>query len=640
MRLQSILLPQKEICPISDLYYHKYVEGQIDFDGYFNLFQIKKHKKYTDITGLKLYLSAPGFKKIALMHDREEVAVYEKAESGQNLNMDNGGSKENHTALSSGSRAFGVFNFPYADYDEGVFWFRLYYDEKSNIDPEHLEVRGFMGGEIATARDVNIVVDICTFRREPYVYRNMKSLMTMIEDAKKAKLEGDTLGCKEVSDHLKVFLVDNGQTLSQHQDMTELVKKSDGIISIFPNKNYGGAAGFTRGMLEALNHKEEYGITHVLLMDDDAVFDPDVFVRAYGFMATVKEEYRDLRLGGTLLREDYQNIIHACGESYGDFKVINKNLITDISKYENCITPGILSTDNENTDYSGWWCCCYPIQLIERNKLPIPLFIHSDDMNFELQFLDTGTVFLNGVGVWHKGFELTFIGTNAYYDTRNLLITAVLGDSTGKVTKSYVKKKILRLLTVYIFSYQYAAVKLIYKGLLDFLKGPEWLYTQNAEELNNRLRAEYAEDFPLRPMDELELPEETLAEIKKYKKNYGIDEIEYVYRPNAKYKKKKYIFNFLTLNGWILPANKDMVPHTCTEKLFEIFRSKRVVFYELANDKAAVVNKDYRELWNYFMILIKANKAIDDRFDKAKESYRQDLVKYTTKESWKKYLGI
>ena len=638
MRLQSILLPQKEICPISDLYYHKYIEGQIDFDGYFNLFQIKKHKKYTDITGLKLYLSAPGFKKIALMHDREEVAVYEIAESGQNLNMDNGGSKENHTASSLESGAFGVFSFPYADYDEGVFWFRLYYDKESNIDPDRLEVRGFMDGEIATARDVNIVVDICTFRREPYVYRNMKSLMTMIEDAKKAKLEGDTLGCKEVSEHLKVFLVDNGQTLGQHKDMTELEKKSEGIISIFPNKNYGGAAGFTRGMLEALDHKEEYGLTHVLLMDDDAVFDPDVFVRAYGFMATVKEKYKDLRLGGTLIREDYQNIIHACGESFEDFKVVNKNLLTDISKYENCVKPGILGTDNEHTEYSGWWCCCYPIQLIEKKQMPIPLFIHHDDMNFEMQFLDTGIVFLNGIGVWHKGFELTFIGTNAYYDTRNGLITTVLQEKN--VSKAYIKKTIFRFMIVYIISYQYANVKLIYQGLLDFLKGPEWLYSQDAEELNNKLRKLYGEGFPLKSMDDVELPEKIRAEILKYKASYGLDEIENVYRPNEKYKKQKNIFKKITFNGWLLPTNRDMIAHACIEKAFDLFRSRKVAFYELANDKAVVVERDYRELWNFVKMIIKANKAIDARFEKAKEAYRQDLVKYTTRESWKKYLGI
>ncbi len=625
MRLQSILLPQKEICPIIDLYYHKYVDGQIDFDGYFNLFQVKKYKKYTDITGLKLYLSAPGFKKIALMHDREEVASFDLAD-------------ENHTDSSSGYGAYGIFDFPYPEYDDGVFWFRLYYDKSSNINTDYLEVRGFMDGEIAAARDVNIVVDICTFKREAYVYRNMKSLMTMMEAAKRAKLESDTLGCKEVSEHLRVFLVDNGQTLGQHQDMTELVKNSNGLINIFTNKNYGGAAGFTRGMLEALTHKEEYGLTHVLLMDDDAVFDPDVFVRAYGFMATVKEEYRDIRLGGTLIREDYQNIIHACGESFEDFKVVNRNLLTDISKYENCVKPEILGTDNEHTEYSGWWCCCYPIQLLERKQMPIPLFIHHDDMNFEMQFLDTGIVFLNGIGVWHKGFELTFIGANAYYDTRNGLITTIL--QKRNVTKAYIKKTIFRFMIVYIISYQYANVKMIYQGLLDFLKGPEWLYNQDAEELNNRLRKLYGEGFPLRPLDDLELPEDIRTEILKYKASYGLDEIENVYRPNKNFKKKKNILKKLTFNGWFLPTNRDMIAHACIEKAFELYRSRKVAFYELANDKAVVVERDYRELLNFIKILIKANKAIDNRFEKAKEDYRQNLAKYTSKESWKKYLEI
>ena len=51
IQLQSILMPSEEICRVSELYYHE-KNGQINFDGYFNLFYIEKRKAYTNIEKL------------------------------------------------------------------------------------------------------------------------------------------------------------------------------------------------------------------------------------------------------------------------------------------------------------------------------------------------------------------------------------------------------------------------------------------------------------------------------------------------------------------------------------------------------------------------------------------------------------
>ncbi|MDQ9768331.1 hypothetical protein RFZ33_14760, partial [Acinetobacter baumannii] len=61
-----------------------------------------------------------------------------------------------------------------------------------------------------------------------------------------------------------------------------------------------------------------------------------------------------------------------------------------------------------------------------RDNLPIPLFLHHDDIEYGIRNRDQGIVFLNGIGVWHKGFEQTFPGVNVYYDVRNTLITVAL----------------------------------------------------------------------------------------------------------------------------------------------------------------------------------------------------------------------
>ena len=79
------------------------------------------------------------------------------------------------------------------------------------------------------------------------------------------------------------WLIDNGRTLSEHEEISRLVKEYPDVIRIIPNRNVGGAGGFTRGMIEAIEEKEHLGLTHVQMMDDDAVMDPELFVRAYGF---------------------------------------------------------------------------------------------------------------------------------------------------------------------------------------------------------------------------------------------------------------------------------------------------------------------------------------------------------------------
>ena len=66
-------------------------------------------------------------------------------------------------------------------------------------------------------------------------------------------------------------------------ESTNWQQKMKDKIDIIQNMNAGGAGGFTRGMIEIMNRKEKEGYSHVLLMDDDAIIQPDLLVRLYGF---------------------------------------------------------------------------------------------------------------------------------------------------------------------------------------------------------------------------------------------------------------------------------------------------------------------------------------------------------------------
>ena len=111
-------------------------------------------------------------------------------------------------------------------------------------------------------------------------------------------------------------------------------------ITIVPNINAGGAGGFSRGMIEVLKNRDSEHYTHILLMDDDAIVEPDLLVRIYGFLSTVKEIWKDITIGGALLREDYPYLLLCAGEWWKKGKTVNteanldlRTLLASSSKY-------------------------------------------------------------------------------------------------------------------------------------------------------------------------------------------------------------------------------------------------------------------------------------------------------------------
>ena len=387
IQLQSILKPSEDICDVKELYYHQN-HGRIDFDGYFNLFYIKKRKKYTVIDGLILSLRLKGYTSITVFHDREELQTVEM------------------NALQESNYRI---ELPYGEYKDGVFWFSATESEQT----ADKELKGFFLGRIDNeqVRTINIGIDICTYRREEYVVRNLNQLRTKL-------LEKPDL---DVSSHLKVYVIDNGKTLEAHKEICEILKASDDI-RVFPNKNAGGAGGFTRGMIEVLKDKNKFGLTHVMLMDDDAVIEPDSLVRVFGFLTTLKNEWKDITVGGIMIREDFPFMLQCAGEWWRDGIHINPNINTDLREYEKAASKDLTEGDRELDQYSGWWSCCYSLNTVRKDNLPLPIFIHHDDIEYCLRNREKGMVFLNGVGVWHREFTMTTPGANLYYDVRNDLI--------------------------------------------------------------------------------------------------------------------------------------------------------------------------------------------------------------------------
>ncbi|MBE5833790.1 MAG: glycosyltransferase family 2 protein [Butyrivibrio sp.] len=550
MKLQSLLYPTKQICNEEALYLHR-EEGFIMFDGYFNLFYLEKYHKYCDISDLHLELMVKNVKRIILMHDRD--VLYE---------VSNISDQESEVVL----------ELPYDLYVNGVFWFKV---ELTDANRPWI-VKGTYEGRVNESRDIKVAIGICTFKREKYVLRNLKSMMDYFENN------------PEIRALFHVFLVDNGSTLTGLEEYISLQNRAyeiggNRLLTLIENKNNGGTGGFTRAMEEAISRKEDLGLTNLMLLDDDAVFDPEIFSRIVGFLKALKSEYEDITVGGAMWREDMPYMLYAFGEHHYKFSVESPAHMLDLREFDTCIRPEIVSPDTEKSLYSGWWCCTYSMKIITKDNLPMPLFIHFDDILFCRQHSEGRIALIPGIGVWHQGFELRFPGVNHYYNTRNQLITVAVMDEIRpiKVARWATKQLAAPLLTL-----RYEEMNLAYQGIKDFLKGPDWLDTIDGENLHLEIMNQYKRNVVMRPLREI-LPAEDYQKLKVEKLSE-----EARLTANMKFwkerKQGKSLKKIISLNGWLLPPDKKMGYYCNADSPWSLYKKGKVLLYEPEADRGYI----------------------------------------------------
>ena len=595
VKLQSILFPNNNICNEEALYLHR-EEGFVLFDGYFNLFYLEKHHKYCKIDELSLELVVSGIKTIYVMHDRD-VIIEQKIETPVPSGVDR--LKSRIPTLDD--RRVSI-KLPYSEYDKGVFWFKV---EVAGED-KPWKVQGHYEAASDTEHsDVELAIDICTYKRESYVVRNIRSLLTWM---KETDIDG---GKHEVAEHLKVFIVDNAGTLRGYQEFDELTKEAqkdgyESLIEVIPNANTGGAGGFTRGLEEAINRKDEDGFTHVLLMDDDATFDPDLFIRIYGILRTLRGEYKDLTIGGALWRQDYPFIQYSAGEWYERLEISNEMPSVDLRSFDECTQDGMCTTKCEHERYSGWWCCCYSLGLVNTDNLPVKqMFIHMDDIEFEKRNRLKGNpvAFFNGIGVWHKAFDTEFLGVKTYYNTRNSLIMTAMHERD--LSCSFIKRRMCRMLIGNCLDNRYLKMHLIYMGVMDFLNGKEWFDHLDTEAHHKELSG-YVKDYYAKAIVEDTSDkriESVRNDIAKFQSGpIPLSTVKSIYKDkNIHLPPLKKI----TLNGKLLPKKKDIAfvfPH---DRLWvKGYRQNRYVFVQRDPDKVYYVRFRWREVFKLFVMLV------------------------------------
>ena len=603
MILQALQFPNYDTCSTYEMYFRMneddkrsyYIPEEravhmkswqyLYFDTYFNSFSAAKWRKYTNLQNLKLRLELKGAFRIQIMH---------KFVMNKNSFMN---VFEEHSCRLE-ERATLEFDIPFKSFERGIVCFTL---ETMDFD-DNVYYGGCYVTDVdeAALNDVNIAIDICTFKRETFVERNIALLNREIIENPDNPVNG----------HLDVFVSDNGRTL-------DVEKLQSDRVHIFPNKNVGGAGGFARGMIEILNKSVERAFSHALVMDDDVLINTDAILRTYRLLQFIKPEYAGKTIAGAMLRLDNRSMQHECGGMWDGDEVHPCNTFLDMSDIDK-----ILINDNEDEpDYNAWWYSCIPMRKITNENLPLPIFIRFDDVEFGLR---TGSDILsmNGICLWHEPFEYKYSSSMEYYHMRNGLIvdSLRLPDSRygGKAAAAHMK----RMIRSNLVRYRYNNCELIFRAVDDFLKGAEFLLKTDGEALHKEIMAAADKFVSLDKLD-VQFDDTKLQDSFEWDEN-----------------RLQYYLRVLTFNGLFFPAKGTAVVDATVNAAKSFNRKSAVLNYDVSGNRGFVTRRDFKRTISTLMRANKVARRLAAMYSSIREEYRAAEKTLTSRAFWNKYLNL
>lgn len=599
--IQNIIFPQNDMLETHFQLYYRGSHGvllnengqkylalseyqQTEFNTYFNSLSYRKWRKYTDVKKLTLHLQAKG---------QFVLKLY-----GYSLR-----------SVEPERKLLGEFSYDLAEKTELRLDIPEHQEQLVGFELQTLKPSVIYGGkylgEFPQTRPVNLAISTTTCKKEDFIIGNVQILKDALLDS-----DGD------IAQHLFINIVDNGRTLKPEDFPT------DPRIRLFPNKNVGGSGGFARGMIESLRQKES--ITHVLLMDDDILIQPEALYRTYILLKHLKQEYQQCFISGAMLylenvsvqKEDVGTV-----QKDGSFlplkQEFNQDFLWDNLKNEHDYPL------NKHT-YAAWWYCCIPAETIREQGLPMPIFVRGDDVEYGLR-CDPGFITMNGICVWHMGFAGKFnVGMDHYQVNRNLLINQAV---TGLLDDVNVLRKLQLDFRKHMLRLDYDSAEITLLGLEDYLKGPEFIKQDLGEKIlvsNNQL------GHKMVPLAELGNPEAGLGD------PYDDPPRKFI---------EKWLFR-LTYNGHRLRFLCRLKPDIMSVPYNDVYTPSRIAFRRELVAVNPVTGSGYllkRDQSRYQQLMKRYKTAMatyKKRHLQLRKQYQDCRELFVSEKFWKEYLEI
>ena len=316
-----------------------------------------------------------------------------------------------------------------------------------------------------------VVVDvvICTFNK-------LAMLLPSLEALCREGLATPGIGC--------IIVVDQGTDRLRASALGQATAEAlaSGRLVVIEQPNLGGAGGFTRGIVTAISddHGGSPACTHVLLMDDDVMFEPRLLHRLVAFLGRLPE---NAVVGGSMLDMMRPYYMFAYAERFNVNTAHCERLEPsglDLRKSDDVLKL----EDAPNGNYNGWFLCCFPRTAFERHGLPLPMFVRSDDCEFGLRLTNLGfpLIHMPALFVWHEPFWLKRRAWIEVYTLRNHLIVA----NTAATRYSWLLA-IRRLgeFWYYVSTYQYGIAFACYMAVESYLQGPDAVFNNTIDQHNS-----------------------------------------------------------------------------------------------------------------------------------------------------------
>lgn len=451
---------------------------ELSCDTYMNLMDLDAWVTYTKIRQIVLCVTVSGTGKLILMEmqkegDRKREEIYFDGQQAQSYQF-----------VIQESKLHGMIYFRLLAETRVVFYGASYFSEDVEI------------------REIKISLVICTYQREKQLKENLERLSKSDFFRKGSERNGklcvrvvDNAGERKEQNEWKKenWNTENWNTKNWNEEnwQKEGKNKENGNKKnwhFYHNRNTGGSGGFTRGIVESQKDRVRFPATHILLMDDDVKLQLESLYRLYALLSLIKEEYFGEVVAGRMFCLDQKTVQYTAADIW------NGGWIQHVGYNQDMVQRRYFySMNRERGEYAGWWFACFPMEYTIEN-LPIPFFLHCDDVEYGLRHGGQPIV-LNGIQVWHETCNYRQSAVIHYYDVRNTAFT------NTKIQYPKLKSHLIKCWFLGLLSnirhrrWQQEYMKLL--AIQDYAKGEEWLYQIDPEQNHKRICREAKRRIPI-----------------------------------------------------------------------------------------------------------------------------------------------
>lgn len=581
--------------------------GKHDFMTFFNALSVGKWLQYTVATEFFLHLELRGAAAKVVQTHADALTYYAQEVEGSTVDVPTSGEWQSYDLALTYSPQDVLEAFTIETTGATLIRNSYYY---TKVDESQV-------------RNVELAIATTTFKKESYIEHN-------IELVKSEILGTDNL----VAEHLVDHVVDNGRTL-------DVDKLQSDRVRIHPNDNAGGAGGYARGMIEAMEQTPR--ATHVLLMDDDVIVSPESIIRTYNLLCLVNDKYQDAFVSGAMMNMDEPYVrweemgfIGEDGAFHPIKPVARMNVLHDVVANETFDIPSYLpDCEDQEQHYAAWWYCVIPLTQVDAHGLPLPIFVRGDDVEYSRR-CKPEFITMNGICIWHMAFHMRYNAAQERYQmVRNCFIDQAASDFAPL---SDFRENFIQMVLMELRKFNYENAELAVRGLEDFLRGPDWIMQPVAQKAFMDANRDAEKTKPL---------EEVIEEAKEYGVDLVPELVDWrIYRDLPLTKRERALFQ-RTMNG-----NRFDPAYTKSGKVAVIdnvgwaqpwgryARAEIIISIDLQNHKGVIRRIDrerFRRVWDRYRTAL---RDYDGRKSELEKAYREALPTMTSVPFWKHYLGL